>query len=98
MPQRPPIVKIQSRQKRVSSSKKGYNRSHYRLRKMIMAEQPICKVEGCNEPGIDLDHINGNPWDRRRENLQMLCRSCHSVKTDREQGGGWQRGEGALYF
>lgn len=70
--------------KRQSRSKRGYNSSHYRLRKMVMAEQPICAAEGCSEPGIEMDHIDGNPWNRDRSNLQMLCKRCHSEKTARE--------------
>lgn len=91
MPQRPPIVRIKYQQKRVSSSKKGYNRSHYRLRKMIMSEQPICNAKGCNELGIELHHIDGDSWNRSRNNLVMLCKSCHSKKTASEGGGGWNK-------
>lgn len=42
----------------------------------------------CNECGINewnkkelslhLDHINGNCWDHRLENLRFLCPNCHS--------------------
>ena len=30
---------------------------------------------------LDTDHINGNPSDNRKENLQTLCKCCHSIKT-----------------
>ena len=30
---------------------------------------------------LDTDHINGNPRDNRPENLQTLCKCCHSYKT-----------------
>lgn len=29
---------------------------------------------------LDVDHINGNPHDNREENLQTLCKCCHSYK------------------
>lgn len=33
-------------------------------------------------PGmLDVDHINGDPSDNREENLQTLCKCCHSYKT-----------------
>ena len=43
----------------------------------------------CNECGMDewkgqklslhLDHINGNGWDHKLENLRFLCPNCHSL-------------------
>lgn len=69
--------------KRLPRQKRGYDDSHFRLRKMVMAEQPICAAPGCNKPGVEMDHIDSNPWNRKRENLQMLCKSCHSSKTGR---------------
>ena len=30
---------------------------------------------------LDTDHINGDPNDNREENLQTLCKCCHSIKT-----------------
>lgn len=69
---------------RPTRSRRGYNTSHYKLRKLIFAEQPICAWPGCSEPSQELDHINGSAWDRRRENLQGLCKSHHSQKTRKE--------------
>ena len=31
---------------------------------------------------LDVDHINGDPRDHREENLQTLCKNCHSIKTN----------------
>lgn len=30
---------------------------------------------------LDVDHINGDHSDNRRENLQTLCANCHRLKT-----------------
>lgn len=31
---------------------------------------------------LDVDHMNGVPWDDRRENLQFVCPNCHSQYTN----------------
>ena len=28
---------------------------------------------------MEIHHINGDRWDQRRENLQILCPNCHSL-------------------
>lgn len=30
---------------------------------------------------LDVDHINGDPSDDQKENLQTLCKCCHAYKT-----------------
>jgi hypothetical protein len=54
-------------------------------RKRIIKEQNNC----CNKCGIgswldspivlEIDHINGNNTDDRRDNLEGLCPNCHSI-------------------
>ncbi len=64
-----------------------------------MAEQPICDVEGCNEPGWEMDHRDGDQWNRARENVHMMCKTHHSQKTARENGGGRKKvNEGSCFF
>ncbi len=42
----------------------------------------------CGGYGDHVDHINGDASRHVQDTaLQTLCRSCHSVKTAREQGG-----------
>ena len=63
------------------------------LRDAHLAIEPLCRH--CNERGIitaarEVDHIQairegGDPWDG--DNLQSLCKPCHSRKTAADQAG-----------
>lgn len=66
-----------------------------RLRAQVIAEEPLCRhclARGLVSPTTDVDHIiNGEgdySDDNSRENLQGLCRPCHSQKTRVEMGDG----------
>lgn len=39
---------------------------------------------------LELHHVNGNRFDNRLENLQMLCPNCHAL-TDNHAGRGMVR-------
>lgn len=63
------------------------------LRARVLEEEPVCRA--CHRAlATHCDHIRphrGDPllfWDRA--NLQGLCRSCHSSKTN-VRDGGWGR-------
>lgn len=73
--------------KRKKTTQRGYGTNHQQLRKIIKYQQPMCAV--CGDPANELDHVDGNAFNLSRDNLQMLCKSCHSKKTVKEQGGGW---------
>ncbi|MEU1086164.1 HNH endonuclease [Streptomyces sp. NPDC005576] len=36
---------------------------------------------------LEIDHINGDPYDDRRENLRMLCPNCHAITSTWCRGG-----------
>lgn len=66
---------------RPCAAKRGYNRTWTKLRTMILAGEPLCRM--CSRPALDVDHIvplsQGGGNDHG--NLQPLCHSCHSKKT-----------------
>ena len=77
--------------KRKVDNQKFYNSSKWRkLRKAYVAENPLCVV--CESRGFvsavqEVDHIvpirlGGSPFDW--DNLQSLCKSCHSRKSAKE--------------
>lgn len=77
---------------RLSPSRRGYDRHWQQLRRLILSRQPLC-VE-CERAGrivaaTEVDHIVplavGGTNDT--DNLQPLCKSCHSRKTLRQQRG-----------
>ena len=74
---------------RGTAHERGYDANHRRLRKIVLAEEPLCRH--CLEKGIttasnEMDHIDGNSRNLKRSNLQGLCKPCHSRKTIKEQG------------
>ena len=47
----------------------------------------MCGLESWNgiKIGLELDHINGNSYDHRLDNLRILCPNCHAT-TDTYRG------------
>lgn len=76
---------------RPSPCKMGYGRTWEKLRLMVLRDQPIC-AHCQRAPATEVDHIiaKAKGGDNDRANLVGLCKPCHSVKTCREDGGGWK--------
>ena len=75
---------------RGTSAQRGYGANHRKLRKKVLAEEPLCREclkENKLTPATEMDHSDGNQWNLERSNLQGLCHGCHSRKTVKEQGG-----------
>jgi 5-methylcytosine-specific restriction protein A len=74
---------------RGTTKQRGYGSDWQRLRKRILARDPICTWPGCTERATDVDHIvsrrKGGSEDER--NLRGLCHVHHSLKTCKEDGG-----------
>lgn len=62
-----------------------YNSKRWKhTRRRVLFNQPLCQ---CGKLATDVDHITpisdgGDPWNHA--NLQPLCATCHSRKTNKE--------------
>ena len=74
-------------QVRETSAARGYGSQWRRLRRMILAAEPLCRA--CGRLATDLDHVVPRAMGGTDSpaNLQPLCRACHSSKTAVEDGG-----------
>jgi 5-methylcytosine-specific restriction protein A len=91
MPWQPPKHRPQKRGEkdgRPSSTQRGYGGAWARLRRMVLARDPICVL--CRQaPSTVADHIiplrrgGANSLD----NLQGCCTRCHNRKTVASDGG-----------
>ena len=79
---------------RGTSTQRGYNSVWRKARKRYLAANPICvecEREGKLTASTEVDHIIPHQgdmdlfWDE--DNWQALCKSHHSAKTAREDGG-----------
>ena len=75
-----------------TAAQRGYGRDHRRLRKILLAQEPTCRL--CREKGrvsvaTIADHIvpiaqGGAVHDIN--NLQPVCSDCHLDKTNADNG------------
>ena len=74
---------------RLSASRRGYDAAWRRLRALILARKPVCQVCG-REEATDVDHTDSLISGGARldeSNCTPMCKSCHSKKTCRVDGG-----------
>lgn len=77
--------------KRGSAAKRGYGRRWRKIRKAVLASEPLCRF--CKDMGKIVgaevvDHIDGNTANNDWDNLRPLCKSCHDRRTARDQAFG----------
>lgn len=88
---------------RGTAAQRGYNSRWRKIRRMVLARQPVCqdpfgihKKFGEVVASNEVDHIIplSKGGTNRFDNLQGLCKSCHSTKTAREDGAFGMEGRG----
>ena len=73
----------------VTNKRMNYSVKKYALLYNILKNK--CSICNCDSMWnkkkltLELHHINGNPFDNRIENIQLLCPNCHS-QTDNNKG------------
>lgn len=89
----PRVAEVDGRE---SSARRGYGRTWRKVRRVYLSEHPLCEdhlARGQYVPATEVDHVialaKGGADDAT--NYRALCHSCHSIKTAREDGGGWRR-------
>ncbi|MDA2932642.1 HNH endonuclease [Nitrospinae bacterium AH-259-F20] len=74
---------------RGTSTERGYGARWQRLRVLVLKRQPICNL--CKrKPATEVDHIKPKAagGGDEMDNLQGLCKPCHTRKTYAEARGG----------
>ena len=84
---------------RPSSHARGYDNRWRKIRASVLARSPLCvhcRAEGRVTAATEVDHIRplAHGGTHAADNLQSLCKSCHSKKTAGEGGYGGQLSSG----
>lgn len=87
---------------RGSAAARGYGYRWQKLRLMQLRRQPICAdpfaIHGTPVEATEVDHIvpRSRGGTDQFENLQSLCKACHSRKTVTIDGGFGREGVGGI--
>lgn len=72
---------------RPSSTALGYDYRWRKTSEAYLKRHKHCVVLGCTNASEHTDHIDGDNTNWEPHNLQALCKSHHSQKTARHDGG-----------
>jgi len=77
-------MEAQYNRERGSAHERGYGRRWRKIRKAFLKDNPFCV--SCGDVATEVDHIIPKTQGGKDEydNLQSLCKSCHSSKTAKE--------------
>lgn len=80
-------------EQRPSAAERGYDRTWQKIRLMQLRQHPLCVEcarQGLTVAATEVDHIRplAQGGTHAFDNLQSLCKPCHSRKTARENWGG----------
>ena len=73
--------------RRGSSTQQGYGSRWRRIRKMQLSSYPLCAEclrHGRTTVATEVHHRDGNPSNNQSNNLESLCKECHSRITAKE--------------
>src|SRR4051812_34659773 len=78
---------------RPTARERGYDARHEAERVAYLRDHPMCEdPDGCTEPSVVLDHIDGlgpkGPRGHDSSNWRALCTTHHNRRTARDQPGG----------
>lgn len=96
MPTRPATIKPKKQKApptyKIKRTERAFGYSDRRwqmIRRAVLGAEPLCRECAKHDritPATDVDHIDGNPKNNGFDNLQPLCKPCHSRKTALEVG------------
>ena len=92
--------KSQISHRRKLVEQKPFDELGHVLRKKIVIEEQDYKCMHCGlsewmslKITLELDHIDGNRYNNKRENLRCLCPNCHSITDTWKMGKGEFKGK-----
>ena len=86
----------------LTRQQRGYGRAHEKMREQLLATVILCEEctrQGKIRPGTHADHVRpkSQGGTDERSNYQLLCSSCHALKSIHDQGKNPRLGKRLTY-